>query len=342
MLLKKVPQKYLVFSCSNMLITEKLGLKTKSIPQIFIINELNDFKEVLKLYFKVINTYKDRKDRESFSIPTFCNWYWVNDIRSKGYDVIPQSILLLLRRPRPTSPHDLQLLKDDLMFWYKKLIDIIDRKSFEFIFIYDIHRLFHILTKYIPLLLLYKEMNISETTLTCCYNESVCEGYIGEFGDFSVLFNFCVPSICKDSFHVFKDIDISINRVRNPLFDLSNYVHENIKRVQYNINLKTLMQVSTAPGFIIEFTTSFTKFLYEEVDLDLDSDSVLYVWLPLSSSVFIPMISEYAKYLSIRKVIIIDIINNIAEFGSISLDRIWISILKNLVKIGETKVVIGI
>lgn len=339
MLYVMIPQKFLTISYSNSLIAEISGIEKKSIPQLFIIKMVDDFEKVLKLYHKSISFHKGNKDLKLILAPTFSDWYLMNYMKRNGYGIIPSSIFLLLKRPRPASPFDLQLFRNDLIFWFKRLYSWGPAKSFEFIFIYDAIHLPSVLIKYIPLLLMYKENNADKVFSTCCY-ETICDSYIGDFGEFFLLLNLWVSNIYNvniNSSALYDRIDIRIDRVNNPLFNSGIYMYKNIECIHQNIYLDSILQGNRATKLIVEFTSSYTLTLLKDANLN----NIIYFWFPLPLSSFVLMFNELTKYLHIHELLVIDIINNIAEFGSLSPDRIWLNVLKHVSKARKIKTIIG-
>lgn len=314
-------------------------MQPKHIPNIFAIETINEFDQIISLYIKAIKVRTNSKDLDLNLVSVFDNCYtYLNEKRLNSVKT-PNSLFLLLKRPLSTDPLNFDLFRNDAKVWYGRIQRVIHRKFIP-IFIYDPLYIPNIIIEYIPLVLINRRDDIVNLE-TVCYVNNVCKAYV-EYDDFCILLGLWSPDNIINILSSKKSLDSSnIIQIPNPLFCSNPFKHSHVDRADYSI-LQTTKQHrnnnTNKHKLIIEFTTSYMAINYVN---NTNRGNYTYLWLPIPSTKNLFTIYELLKDLKVDELIIVSIINNFAETGSLNSDRIWINVLRYMVQPQHVRVIVS-
>lgn len=336
MFYKIVPYKWILYSYSNLLIAKINQTPLKITTRLFTVDSVDKLRYVISIYNKVFDYSKRFKLDNVILTPVANNWYTGSNKINEDLAVIPNAVFLLLKRPLPSNPYDFDLFKNDSRLWYKRLQQI---KEFSLtpIFIYDPLHIPDIITYYIPLILVNKN-NESGIHTTSCYTDIECQAYAID-DDFYILIGIWIPD--EEINNVGKLAYANLNnlvKLCNPLF-CSNpfkYDHKIVNVVDYTqILCQSTSKDTSRSNIVMEFLTSYIAIASNVIQ------SYLYIWLPVPSIELLRKISSFFVNNEVNKLLVIDILGNFSEIGSLSTDRMWIGILRYITKAKNIKALIG-
>ncbi|MEM4788955.1 MAG: hypothetical protein QXV06_04100, partial [Ignisphaera sp.] len=318
------------------LIVKILNIQPKRIPNIFTIETINEFDQIVRLYMKASRVCIKHKDLDLNLASVFDNCYNEGHLNSMK---TPNSIFLLLKRPFPTDPLDFDLFRNDAKVWYGRIQQVIHNKFIP-IFIYDPLYIPNIIIEYIPLVLINRHNNI-ENCKAVCYVDNVCKAYM-EHDNFYILLGLWSSDNIINILNPKKSLNIgNIVQIPNPLFCSNPFRHDHIDKARHPIIQTTKQNMnknSNKHNLIIEFTTSYMSINSMN---STNRGGYTYLWLPIPSTKILFITYGLLKDLEVDKLIIASTINNFAETGSLSLDRIWINILKHRIQPQRIRIIIG-
>lgn len=339
MFYKVIHYRNILYSCSNLLIARALNIQIKKIPNIFTIETADELKQVVHMYTKVLNAYINHENLNSNIVPTFDNYYVYFDQEHLNNIGAPNSLLLLLKRPLSTDPLDFDLFKNDAKVWYGRLHQVIQNK-FTPIFIYDPVYTPNIMIEYIPLILINNIYDV-DTYETTCYIDNICRAYV-DYDDFYILLGLWSSDNIMNILNLTKSLNESnIIQMSNPLFCSNHSRHKYtnlIRNTKLHISRQPINNNSYRHNMILEFTTSYMAVSSAS---KTNENKYKYLWLPVPSTKILFVIYELFKDVRINELIIVSTINNFAETGSLSPDRIWINILRYATQPQCIKVIVG-
>lgn len=336
MFYKIVPYKWILYSYSNLFVAKINQISLKIIPRLFTIDSLDKLRYVINMYNKVIDYSRKSKVDNVILTSVLNNWYISFNKKDEESIIIPNAIFLFLERPSPSNPYDFDLFKNDSKLWYNRLQQI-KEQDFVPLFVYDPLHIPDILIYYIPLILINKN-NEGGIHTTSCYTDIECKAY-AEVEDFYILINIWIPS--KESDYVKNFIHTNANnlvRLCNPFF-CSNpfeYDHKVIGTVNY---VRTAHQITSKGtdrfNVVVEFLTSCIAVMNNIMQ------SYIYLWLPVPSLELLRTIHRFFRDIKVYRLLVIDILGNFSELGSLHTDRMWIKILRHITEAESIKAIIG-
>uniref|UniRef100_A0A7C2ZUV6 Uncharacterized protein n=1 Tax=Ignisphaera aggregans TaxID=334771 RepID=A0A7C2ZUV6_9CREN len=285
---------------------------------------MDKIKLVAGIYNKVIDSVTTKKD--VVLAPVFCNCFINSVIDGDKYAVIPRSIFLLLKRPLCSNPYDFGLFLNDVNLWYNRLKKSISGNN-TFIFLFDPIRIPFIMMNYVPLLITNE--TIDGINLMTCASETDCNA-LALFNEFYLVLG--LWSLSEENY--FNKLATYIEpytttKISNPLFYSNPFDARssiNVLSIYSDDMLYSTYAESKASNLVIEFTTSITH------RFGLGYEDAVYLWFSVPSSRILPIVNKYVNRLNVGRMLIISLINNIAELGSICTDRIWLSTLRLLTR----------
>ncbi|MEM2296999.1 MAG: hypothetical protein QXH10_06195 [Ignisphaera sp.] len=339
MFYKVVHYRNILYSCSNLLIARASNIQFKQIPNIFTIETIDELKQIVYLYIKILNAYINHENLNLDLVPTFGDYYVYFDKERLNNIILPNSMLLLLKRPLSTDPLDFDLFVNDARVWYGRLYQVIQNKLIP-AFIYDPVYIPNIIIEYIPLILI-NNINYVDAYKTTCYVDNICKAYV-DYDDFYILLGLWSSDNIMNILSSTKPLNIdNIIQISNPLFCSNHPKYKCKNLIKPSIPCISKSHVnnnSYRHNIILEFTTSYM--VVNSVS-KTNENKYAYLWLPVPSTKILFVIYELLKDIRINELIIVSAINNFAETGSLSPDRIWINALRYAVQPRCIKVIVG-
>lgn len=338
MFYRVVSYRWMLYSYSNLLIAKANQIPLRSVPRLFTIDSIDKLRYAISVFNKAINySTKLKTNNEIIFAPVFSNWYTDFSRGNKESVIMPSAVFLFLKRPLHSNPYDLDLFRNDSKLWHRRLRQIEDSRRFIPIFVYDPLHMSDILVCYTPLILVHKS-NEDGVHTTSCYADVDCRAY-AEINDFYILTSLWIPN--GETEYVEKLMHSKVGnlvRLCNPFF-CSNPFKGNHSDTTTISSTQAAHQIisKNANKFsvVIEFSTSCIAVM------DNIMQKYLYTWLSIPSIKLLHIIHKLFNNIKADKLLIIDILANFSEFGSLNRDRMWLKILSYITKAKHVKAVIG-
>lgn len=327
----------LIYTCSNILVSRINNIPIQRLTRHFIINDVNDLIYISKIIQKIYDKLLQQLDSPTIKLVPIAD----NLFKHMGENIriISNAIFLLLKRPFSTNPLNFNLFKDDAVFWYTKLHNML-KNRFISIFIYDPLYISNILIDYLPLILIASNTIDKSIYTRSCPMNILCSSYAVDFSDFYIIIGIWSSGV--EIMQILSAINLdgySFATISNPIFHINTYTKTYCSMTtDYNIllSMSKYNQHKEFDNVVIEFFSSY----YLSIAKNLVT-KFTYLWFPIPSSKILIHIINSLSGIKTNSLTIISPINNFAERGSTTSDRIWISTLGYITRASYTTSVIS-
>ncbi|MEM1682625.1 MAG: hypothetical protein QXD57_00400 [Ignisphaera sp.] len=313
----------LLYMVSNILLAKLAKVPLRLLHKIFVINYGDEFNNIVRYFQKAYRI--SLKNTAAMILPLSCNYHAIKSYFN-NYILLPGGALVLLRRPTLTDPLDFTLFIKDSKVWLQRF-NLVLKKDCDLIFVYDPMSMPHISVKYIPTIIVSKS-NADNHTHICFSQLARHEGIISIDGMNILLGIWSRKEIIEHTLRYIRNYEV-VNAY-NPFFcsdPFNEYDSSYRVSIDYDRRFKFIsVDNNCNPDvLIIEFLSSYVTVLEQHLSC------FYYLWIPLPSTQFLSYLYNGSRdIVRVKKLLIISPINNFSEIGSISNDRLWINLIKQV------------